>query len=250
TTYKTAYFTEPLKVLFFNASDSDCYTAAILNTTGGLMGGDKLELKLVAEPGTDLTITSQAAERIYKSQGEICTVDIDIFCDQHATFEWLPLETIFFNHCKYRRNVDVHLQENSVFFAGEMYVFGRKAHGEKLENCLIHDCWNFHLNGKKLFKDLFHLEGNLEWYFTTSSVLKNINAYAICFFFAKENEVEPYSLIENDILASTTYVNQMQIFRVAGVNIQKVREVFIEYMITLRNKHIDRKGDLPRFWYI
>ena len=42
--------------------------AIIINTSGGLAGGDRFELK--AEAASDLCLTTQAAEKIYRSLGQ------------------------------------------------------------------------------------------------------------------------------------------------------------------------------------
>ena len=39
----------------------------LLNTSGGLTGGDRMQIAVAQDPGTRLTVTTQTAERAYRS---------------------------------------------------------------------------------------------------------------------------------------------------------------------------------------
>ncbi len=56
-----------LKALFPRANASGL-TGVFLNTSGGMTGGDRLTIRADAGPNSRLTLTSQAAERVYLAQ--------------------------------------------------------------------------------------------------------------------------------------------------------------------------------------
>src|SRR5215472_13997928 len=90
------YQHDPCRVLFPRAEPGHPPTAVLLTTSGGLTGGDRVRLSFAARDGAVATITSQAAEKIYRALDDDCRIDIGIDTGQ-AWLEWLPQETILFD---------------------------------------------------------------------------------------------------------------------------------------------------------
>src|SRR5262249_6094174 len=55
----------PVRVLFPQVGDGPFSEAVLINTAGGVAGGDRLDTDVSAVDGAAITLTSQAAERIY-----------------------------------------------------------------------------------------------------------------------------------------------------------------------------------------
>ena len=64
--------------------------AVMLNTSGGITGGDRLIVKIQVENGA-VVATSQTAERLYRSITEPAKIDIRLRADNAATLHWLSL---------------------------------------------------------------------------------------------------------------------------------------------------------------
>jgi urease accessory protein len=151
----------PLRVLFPSSPTEDVLGAVVVNTSGGLVGGDSLDISVALGPGAQALVTTQAAEKLYRSIGADCLVTVSIEVAAHAWFEWLPQETIIFDGARLRRRTTLKVSPGARVLAGEVLVFGRSARGEGLTYGLIHDEWQICLGGRLLWADNLHLAGDL-----------------------------------------------------------------------------------------
>jgi urease accessory protein len=115
--------------------------AVLINTSGGLTGGDRISWQVDAGEGTHVTVTTQACERIYKSSGGHAEVNSQLSVGAHAALHWLPQETILFDQGALKRTLDVELHESSEFIGLEAVLLGRKAMGEIVRTGLFRDRW-------------------------------------------------------------------------------------------------------------
>jgi urease accessory protein len=152
----------PLRVLFPRAPAGEVPELVLINTGGGIVGGDRLAIEVVAGAGTRLRATSQAAEKVYRSAGPASTLQIRLSVGPDAWLEWLPQETILFDRCSFRRQLLLELAPSAQALAGEITVLGRAAHGERLRSGSIRDRWQVHSHGRLLWADTLRLEGGLE----------------------------------------------------------------------------------------
>jgi urease accessory protein len=135
-------------------------SAVLLNTAGGITGGDRLAYAGHAGPGARLTLTTQAAERAYRAQpGEIGRVDATLTVDAGARIDWLPQETILFDGCALDRTLTADLAEDATLLAVEAVIFGRVAMGEVLTKPHFRDAWRIRRNGRLIYADGFRLMG-------------------------------------------------------------------------------------------
>ena len=77
--------------------------AVLLNTAGGLTGGDRIAVDVNMEADCDATITSAAAEKVYRSLGDPTLIEMGLRLDAGARCLWLPQPTILFNASNLRR---------------------------------------------------------------------------------------------------------------------------------------------------
>jgi urease accessory protein len=152
----------PLRVLFPQVPAGEVPEAALINTGGGVVGGDRLAIEIVAGAGTRLRATSQAAEKVYRSAGPASTLQVRLSAGQDAWLEWLPQETILFDRCSFRRQILLELAPSARLLAGEITILGRSAHGERLSSGSIRDRWAVRSGGRLLWADALRLEGELE----------------------------------------------------------------------------------------
>lgn len=109
-----------------------------LNTSGGLTGGDRLELSLDLSPGTRLCATTQTAERAYQSRGDAAHVTFRAKVDS-ASLHWLPQETILFQGSHLNRSTEIDLTGEAEVLLCESLVLGRHAMGEVLTHARLTD---------------------------------------------------------------------------------------------------------------
>ena len=77
--------------------DAPVPEVVLINTSGGVTGGDRIGWRLEAGPGAALVATSQAAERVYRSSGGAARVETRLVLGAGAALDWLPQETILFD---------------------------------------------------------------------------------------------------------------------------------------------------------
>ncbi|MFT6228731.1 MAG: urease accessory protein [Paracoccaceae bacterium] len=135
-------------------------SAVLLNTAGGITGGDRLTYGGHARIGARLTLTTQAAERAYRAQpGEIGRVDAALHIDAGGRIDWLPQETILFDGCALSRTLTADLAEDASLLAVEAVIFGRAAMGEVLTETYFSDAWRIRRAGRLIYADGFRLIG-------------------------------------------------------------------------------------------
>ena len=100
--------------------------AVLLNTSGGLTDGDTLSNEISWRAGTRATVTTQAAERIYRAATpDVARVATRIRIEDDCLACWLPQETIVFDGARLARTLEIDMQSSSRLVALESIVFGR-----------------------------------------------------------------------------------------------------------------------------
>ena len=114
--------------------------AVMVNTAGGITGGDRFSVAAAALDNSRLTVTTQAAERAYRAQpDETGRMETRLEVAAGARLNWLPQETILFNGSRFARRLRVDLAADARFLMVEPVVFGRLAMGEALTSARFSD---------------------------------------------------------------------------------------------------------------
>ncbi len=142
-------------------SHSTTLESVMINTSGGMTGGDKLDWMFVAEANTNLSITTQACERVYKSSGGTAQINVRLDVHNDASLHWLPQETILFDNCNLQRTITVNMVAGSELFMAEPLVFGRQAMGETELNGFIRDRWRVSCDGHLIHAEDFAIQNNM-----------------------------------------------------------------------------------------
>ncbi|HET7681749.1 MAG TPA: urease accessory protein UreD [Xanthobacteraceae bacterium] len=149
-----------LRVRFPGPLASDLQ-AVIVNTAGGAAGGDRYDIACHAGVGADLTVSTAAAEKIYRSIGADAEVSITLNVEAGGALAWLPQETIFFDDARLSRRIDVTLAEGASVLMTEAVVFGRSAMGEAVHSGSFIDRWRVLRGGKLIFAETVRLDGKI-----------------------------------------------------------------------------------------
>jgi urease accessory protein len=136
--------------------DGQPLEAVLINTSGGMAGGDRIDVKVQANG--DVSLTTQAAEKIYRSLGSETRVATELRIGRGAMLSWLPQEAILFDGARLSRSIRADMDQNSTLLAVESVVLGRKAMGENLTDFLFHDRWRIRREGQLVFADELRLD--------------------------------------------------------------------------------------------
>ncbi|MEM7024235.1 MAG: urease accessory protein UreD [Pseudomonadota bacterium] len=150
-----------MRVLFPNAPAADVPHAVLVTTSGGMVGGDRLDIAVEAGRDAKALVTTQAAEKIYRSSGATSHLTATVHARRGAWLEWLPQETILFDAARLRRTTSVRLERDARVLAGEILVFGRHAHGEALKRGLLQDRWHVRSEDRLIWADSTRLDGDV-----------------------------------------------------------------------------------------
>lgn len=145
-----------LRVRFPNGETLE---AVVVNTAGGIAGGDKFTFDVDVGSGAELTVTTVAAEKAYRSLGDPATMDVKLIVAKGGSLIWLPQETILFNAAQLRRTIDVDLASDARLMLAESVVFGRTAMDEAVVEGNLFDHWRVRRGGKLIFADTLRLDG-------------------------------------------------------------------------------------------
>ena len=143
----------------FPHRDGAVLDAVIVNTGGGMTGGDRFDLDINVGAGADVSVTTAAAEKIYRSLGPDTVLDFNLTVGSGGRLAWLPQETILFDRARLRRKIDVDLAPDASLLLAEATIFGRSAMGETVLSGSFFDRWRVRVGGSLVFADAIRLDG-------------------------------------------------------------------------------------------
>jgi len=149
-----------LRVRFPSPEDHGL-SAVLVNTAGGMAGGDRFDIGISAAEGARLTLTTAAAEKVYRAPAAAAELNIGLKVASSAHLSWLPQETILFDQAKISRSIDVELQAGASLLLAEIAVFGRAAMGETMRRGSFVDRWRVRQGGKLVFAETVRLDGDI-----------------------------------------------------------------------------------------
>lgn len=147
-----------LRVRFPNAFEGEL-EAVLVNTAGGVAGGDHFGVDLTLGEGARLMATTAAAEKVYRTFGPEAVFDLRLNVASGAMLRWLPQETILFDQAKLSRRIEVDLAPDARLLLAETLVLGRAAMGEAVAQGQVFDRWRVRRDGRLVFAEALRLDG-------------------------------------------------------------------------------------------
>jgi urease accessory protein len=145
----------------FPSPEAEGLSAVFVNTAGGVAGGDRFDIDIAAGEGAQLTVTTAAAEKVYRAQGPAAQLNIALKVAAGARLNWLPQETILFDRARVQRRIDIDLAESASLLLCEIVVFGRAAMGERMQAGEFVDRWRLKRGGRLVFAETVRLDGDI-----------------------------------------------------------------------------------------
>lgn len=135
--------------------------AILINTAGGIAGGDRYRIDIEASGESRLAIASQAAERVYRTLGPLAEITVSHRVRDRARLIWLPQETILFDKSGLSRRLEVDLDRESFFLGMESTVLGRHESGERIREIAFRENWSVRREGRLLHSERLKIDGML-----------------------------------------------------------------------------------------
>jgi urease accessory protein len=143
----------------FPSPEDEGLSAVFVNTAGGVAGGDRFDIDIATGEGARLTLTTAAAEKVYRAAGPAAQINIALKAEAGSHLSWLPQETILFDRARIARRIDIDLAEGASLLLCEIVVFGRAAMGETMRHGEFVDRWRMRRGGRLVFAETIRLDG-------------------------------------------------------------------------------------------
>nr|WP_250888611.1 urease accessory protein UreD [Mesorhizobium sp. dw_380] len=131
--------------------------AVLINTAGGLTGGDRIGWDVDVGANASATITTQACEKVYRAASDHAQVRVKLTVGENGRIAWLPQETIVFDRAAFARTLDVELATGAEALVLEATIFGRLAMGERAAQGTFHDRWRVRRDGLLIHAEDFRI---------------------------------------------------------------------------------------------
>jgi len=145
----------------FPSPEAEGLSAVFVNTAGGVAGGDRFDIDIAAGEGARLTLTTAAAEKIYRAESTPAQLNISLKAAAGSHLGWLPQETILFDRARVLRQIDIDLADSASLLLCEIVVFGRAAMGERMLQGEFVDRWRIRRGGRLVFAETIRLDGDI-----------------------------------------------------------------------------------------
>lgn len=255
----------PLKVQrpFFPEGTDVCHSV-ILHTAGGIVGGDRLLLNVELQPDANALVTTAAASKIYRSNGQEARQTVAVHIAPHACLEWLPQETIVFDQALYQQKMHIELATGAHWLGWDITRFGRTARGEQF----LRGEWRSQVevwqSGRPLWIDRQWIPG-CEEVFHSPNGLAGCPVVGSLAFLGQEVDPElvqqardrwlhlnqtTNSHPSNRHQAGVSRLQQGLICRYRGTSSSLARKWFIDVWQLLRSTYLNRPVCIPRVWQI
>ena len=222
--------------------------AIFLNTSGGLTGGDRLRYELRLAAGLHVTATTQTAERAYASLGEIAVAEIELDVGDGASLDWLPQETLIYEHARLRRRTNVTLGHDARLLLVETVVLGRHAMGEVPEFAGFHDLRFVSRDHRLTWAESLHVDAARLACRSGKALLGNARCFSTIALIAPDaadhlGRVNDLLLPENCAVSASAW-NGRLILRLVSEDLWPLRQHVARILTRLRGKPV------PRVWQL
>jgi len=164
--------------MFPQEGNAGFHEAVLINTAGGVAGGDRLDTDVTALAGATITLTSQAAERIYRALDQPARISTMLTACATAKLAWCPQETIVFDRARVRRETRIAVSAGAELLALEWIVLGRAAHGEAVTGGSVVDSWRVEQNGRLVWADILRITDDVFPHLRRRALLADFTAVA------------------------------------------------------------------------
>lgn len=251
------------KVRLPQLQESEVCEAVLINTSGGLTDHDRFAVDAHWDADTTAVVTTQAAERIYKSRHHAAFIDTSLTLQENALGFWLPQETILFDRGRFKRQASVSMAKGARLLACESMVFGRAAMGEQVYSGFLAENWSVRYDGKLVFADQSRLDGKIFKTLKEPTIANGMQAWGTVLYVADDAEefVETVRQIgqHDNVLMACSVRGPVLVIRILGRSGAEMRAMLTEVLETLYSSLMGNQMSqtvthgqdqiLPRVWY-
>jgi urease accessory protein len=253
------YQRDPLRVLFPVPAAGDSLLAVLVTTSGGLVGGDRLDIGVHLATSAAAHVSASAAEKVYRSLGPNTEIRQSLSVAAGAALEFLPLETILFDGARLWRETVLELGPGAAFLGGDILVFGRHARGERFTRGFLREVWQVRRGGRLVWGDALHLEDDIAGIIDDPACFNGAAAFATMILAPAGREVR--GLLDSareiqsvatasELRAGVTTIAGLVIARWLAADAAAVRRAYADLACHFRQAAMGLPPLLPRLWHV
>lgn len=172
-----SFFRVPLQVMKPRYDASGCACIYLLSPTGGVVQGDDYQIDVALDADTHVTLTTQAATKIYAMPRQGATQSMRVRVGEDAIFEYLPDSAILFRDANFTQSISLFLERGSKVLLQEIVMPGRLARGEALAFTQYQSRIEAADTEGSLLYDTCHLRPKCQPYLTGPGVLEGYTCW-------------------------------------------------------------------------
>lgn len=138
----------PLRILksLYPEGAGVCHNV-LIHPPGGLVGGDRLDIRIHLDERAHGMFTTPGATRFYRSLGDVAVQDTRIVAAPGARMEWLPMETLCYDGCIAENRLSMQLGEDAQALGWDVVALGLPQsrlpflHGRLTQHTELTDIW-------------------------------------------------------------------------------------------------------------
>ncbi|MBM6593302.1 urease accessory protein UreD [Microvirga pudoricolor] len=221
--------------------------AVLVNTAGGIACGDHFSIAVAAGPDAFVTVATPAAEKVYRSDGPVAEVSVDLTLGPGSRMDWMPQETLLFDQARLARKLCAAMPDDASLSVFEAVVFGRAARREVITDGLFEDRWRIQRGGRLIYADTLKLSGPISELLARPSVAGGRHALATFLHVAPDaearlEEARQYLVSTDECEAAASAWNGMLAVRFCAAGVEALRRSACPFLVSFRH------APLPRVW--
>ncbi len=218
--------------------------AVIINTAGGVAGGDDFSIAIDARPGAKLAVLTAAAEKVYRAIDAASRMNVRLSVSAGAALRWLPQETILFDGARMHRSIEVDVAAGGSLVMAESTIFGRSAMDEIMHRGEVIDRWRIRHDGRLVFADTLRLRDEISGLLGRRAAGGGASALATVVFSPGDGTLAEKArecLANCTSEAGVSAWNGMAVIRLCATDAAHLRRDLVSVLNRLC-------GTLPRLW--
>ncbi len=231
----------------FPRPTSPALDGVLLNTSGGITGGDRFDICATARQDSHLILTTQAAERAYRAVSQAPGyLETSLTLEDRARIDWLPQETILFEGASLRRRLRVEMAASARLLLVEPMIFGRTAMGETLHDARLNDRIEVRRENRLIFADAITLVGDIQARLDRPAIAGGARAMASVLLVAPDAgaALAPLRALLPPGSGASLLAPDLLFARLLAKDGHALRQILVPALVHLRNR------PLPRTWML
>ncbi len=220
----------------------------VVHPPGGVVGGDDLAIRVCAEAGSKVLLTTPAAAKFYRSKEAVAqqaqTLELD-----NASLEWLPQESIYFRSARVRSATRVSLRGDSRFIGWEIACLGLPACNEDFAEGMLRLGFELEVDSVPRLIDRLRIDGESAartavWGLGGHKAIGTLLAYPAdeaLRDLARQSDT-------GDVQLACSLVDGVFVCRALGAQAEPVKSALLGIWQRLRPQLMQREAIVPRIW--